>query len=447
MMNLVAGRPSRRNDPLERVIEIALEPGRFISYRSSFAFVSDLDQVTRKIEALIRSDPRRAVSLSEIFLAGAYEKAEEIDDSDGSFGDLVGKLFCNWVRARQASAEDPDETAALVLARMDNDPYGFTYGIERELAKAFNKGGRAAFEQLVSARFEQAAAAEKSGRSSTYESRHWADVLRALHVAQHATVKYVALCERTGVSPDDCEAIARMLQAKRKTEEALSWVERGIVLQRERGSASRGNLLELKRALLAKSGRSADALRSAWEEFHEDPNRYTYESLMRYVPKSDKKAWHEKAMASAEKGDLAGIVELWLETGETERLVQRLRVTTDTALEKLSHYVSEPAAAELEKKYPGVAARLYRAIGMRILEAKKSRYYAAALQHFGHARECYRRAGLGEAWDSLIAQIREAHHRKSAFISGFERIACGGEDREEGFLERARKRWSPSHRR
>lgn len=43
----------------------------------------------------------RAVSLLELFIAGCYEKSEEIDDSDGTFGAFVGQLFCDWIRARQ----------------------------------------------------------------------------------------------------------------------------------------------------------------------------------------------------------------------------------------------------------------------------------------------------------------------------------------------------------
>ena len=33
---------------------------------------------------------------------------------------------------------------------------------------------------------------------------------------------------------------------------------------------------------------------------------------MRYVPAKEKKAWHQKAMAASEKGDLSSQIELWL---------------------------------------------------------------------------------------------------------------------------------------
>jgi len=43
---------------------------------------------------------------------------------------------------------------------MDNDPYAFCYQIEKDVAKALNKAGLAAFERLIRARFEAIPSAE-----------------------------------------------------------------------------------------------------------------------------------------------------------------------------------------------------------------------------------------------------------------------------------------------
>ena len=73
-------RPARQ-DPLEAAIEVALQPGRFIGYRAGWDFVSSLEEVAGQLEPLVRTDTKRAVGLYETFLAGCYEKAEELDDS------------------------------------------------------------------------------------------------------------------------------------------------------------------------------------------------------------------------------------------------------------------------------------------------------------------------------------------------------------------------------
>jgi len=96
-------RRRRGVDPVEREIETALAPGTFIPDRISFAFVSDLEGVAATSAKLIPIEPARAVGLYESFLAGCYEKAEEVDDSSGSFGQFASDLFCGWIGARQAA--------------------------------------------------------------------------------------------------------------------------------------------------------------------------------------------------------------------------------------------------------------------------------------------------------------------------------------------------------
>jgi hypothetical protein len=76
---------------------------------------------------------------------------------------------------------------------------------------------------------------------------------------------------------------------------------------------------------------------------------------------------------------------------------------------------------------------------MRILHAKKSKYYGAALGHFEDAKACYERAALARFWDVLVAEVRGAHRRKAGFMADFERLVAGqGPGDEPSFLERAK---------
>src|SRR2546422_8666246 len=147
-------RRSGRRDPLETAIEITLEPGRFIAYRAGSDFVSSLEEVAGQIEALVRTDARRAVGLYETFLAGCYEKAEELDDSSGTFSMFVVSLYCGWIKTRQAARANADATARWLLERMENDPYGFASTLEGDAVQVMHKESLAAFERQVKARFE-----------------------------------------------------------------------------------------------------------------------------------------------------------------------------------------------------------------------------------------------------------------------------------------------------
>ncbi|MDA8289443.1 MAG: hypothetical protein M0014_13545 [Actinomycetota bacterium] len=433
-------------DPLEREIEAALDPGRFVGDRSCFSFVRDLEEVERDIASLLESAPGRAVALYEAFLAGCYEKAEELDDSSGAFGMFVEDLFCGWVKACQAAGAAPEDTVSRLLGWMDDDPYGFCYGLETKVASVLDKAGLAA---LVARARERLAACDgpadgPDGRSTGYKQRRWAEVLRALHVGQKDVAAYVALAQQTGLSAKDCHAIARMLIAKRKPEEALSWVERGIEITAKdpRGSSADHELQNLRRELLRKLGRDQEALASAWAEFREHPSKYTYDDLMKFAPKQDRASWHAKAMEAAAGADLYSLIGLFVETKETARLSALVKRSTDEELEAVSHYALEPAARRLEKAHVGEAARLWRAMGMRVVNAKKSKYYGAALGNFERAKRCYEKAGLGAGWESVVREVREAHHRKTGFMPGFEDVVKGaGPSEEPPFLERAKARW------
>jgi uncharacterized Zn finger protein len=108
----------------------------------------------------------------------------------------------------------------------------------------------------------------------------------------------------------------------------------------------------------------------------------------------------------------------------------------------VSHYATESAAKALEKTHPDLAARLWRAQGMRIVNAKKSKYYDAALSCFGRAMHFFEKAGLASEWEKTVSQVRAQHHRKTGFMSGFEALVAGSGPRDKpSFLERAKARW------
>ncbi len=441
--------PRNPTTQVERRIESALAPGRFISYKVNFEFVRELEAAEKQIARLVLTEPGRAAPLYESFLAGCYAKAEEIDDSSGTFGQFIGKLFCGWIIARQAACADPDDTVARLLVWMDNDPYGFSYQLETDAAKVLDKAGIAAFEKLIRARFEAAGAAPSvPGRSPRrnldYQCRRSSKMLRAVYVNQKDVEAYATLCEATELTEHDCHALAKMLVARRKPEDALSWVERGLTLARQGPSGSMGgqDLARLKRELLTKLGRGDEATQGAWAEFCKHPSKCSYDDLMKHVPRAKLATWHKKAIDGAMGTDLPSLMQLLLETKELGRLAELVGRSKDCALEGVSHHTTEPAAKKLQKTHPSIAARLWRAQGMRIINAKKSKYYNAALENFEQARRCYERAGLADDWRCVVDEVRAHHRRKTGFMSGFEEVVAGlVPSKKRSFLERAKMCW------
>ena len=144
-------------------------------------------------------------------------------------------------------------------------------------------------------------------------------------------------------------AVAKLL-VPRKPGEALQWVERGCALDREKQSGVAYELERLHRGLLTKLGRQDEAREAVWTDFLRHPSRFTYQDLMRIVPRLERKEWHEKALDAAATGaDLGSLLELFTWTKETERLVKLVRRYSDEALEKSKppfHRAGSEAAGE-----------------------------------------------------------------------------------------------------
>jgi hypothetical protein len=441
----VSPRKRKQIDPIEQAIEAALSPGRFISYNAAWSFVDDVQDVANDIGEIIHKEPERAATLYETFIAACHEKAAEIDDSSGNFGMLVQDLFRGWINARQAANQDPGETARYLISWMEDDPYGFCYDLDCEAVKVLDRKGLEAFVRQVRSKFESSLTQNIKGkRFPGYARRRWSGVLKTLLAAQRNVEAYIALCEQTELETKDCKAIAEIYRSRRRPEDALSWIERGMEIARSDSQKSykEFELRELKRVLLVKLGRAENALQSAWAEFESHPSTFTYKELMRYVPAKEKTVWSQKAMEASEKGDLSSQIELWLENEEGERLVSRLRRTSDKELEDLSHYHIEPLARKLERSHPDISARMYRALCMRIVDAGKSKYYDAALDKIEHAKKCYAKAGLTADWQAVVADVRKRHFRKKGFMAGFEDIVVGAPKHvEPPFLERSKARW------
>jgi len=92
-------------------------------------------------------------------------------------------------------------------------------------------------------------------------------------------------------------------------------------------------LEKLRRGLLTRLGRQHEALEAAWTEYKQHPSKSSYDDLMKFVPEIESREWHDRALDAARAADLHSQLELFIEIGETERLVALVRSSTDQALE------------------------------------------------------------------------------------------------------------------
>lgn len=192
------------------------------------------------------------------------------------------------------------------------------------------------------------------------------------------TIRNGAPLPRPGWSPNGARGSGAGRSTTLETQEALReggpsrtrdrtgsqtrWVKRVLGLGEKRPLewSARGELADLKRDLLVKMDRGSEALSAAWADSCKSPSEYSYDDLMKFVPKPERGAWHEKAIEGAQTAGLHSRMELLFETKEFGRLAGLVRGTENPALENLSHYTTEPVAKRLERPHPDLAGRLWR---------------------------------------------------------------------------------------
>jgi hypothetical protein len=269
--------------------------------------------------------------------------------------------------------------------------------------------------------------------------------LKNIYVARTDLQAYLTLCDKLPVAPKDCEHIADLYKGKRCFADALSWVEKGLSLETQRpwGNLSAHLLRAMREELLTKLDRKQDALESAWDAFQKSPTIYGYADVMKYVGRSDARHWHAKAMEAAKAASFSAFIEICAKTKEWDALAEQIGVVLREQIEALSHYVTEKAAKGLAKKHAAAAAKVYCALGIRILKAGKSKYYQHALDHLREAKRLAERSSQEKLWEDVVDEIRTHHSRKYGFIADFEKIVAGAPRQPiDTFEERARKRWT-----
>ena len=436
----------RKKDPITASIGRTLDFGQFVSCRQTWDFVSDLDQIKDQVDALVQEgEAERAIRLYEAFLAGLYDKAEETDDSGGELGAFFQGLFVSWIIARQKAGRPAEETVREVLGWINNDNYGFCHDIEGAVARTLNREGLALFRSHFRNLFETAFApfkCEAPRRIYDYPAEVFlpARVLKSIYIAKRDVRSYVALCEMMTVSPKDCEEVGNMHRARRRFAEALEWVERGLSLEHEHqwGNESSSSLAFMRRKLLDKVGRTEEAFQMTWEQFQRHPCEYAYADLMKHVAGEDREHWHDKAMEAARRTSLSGFIEICAKTKEWDILARHVDAVTREEVESVSHYVTEKAVKGLARGHASAAAKVYAALGMRIVKAGKSKYYRYALDHLRSAKKLAGKAGHAEMWSSLVEEVRKNHARKQGFMPGFEEIAAGRRPVSDSFEKRAK---------
>ena len=89
---------------------------------------------------------------------------------------------------------------------------------------------------------------------------------------------------------------------------------------------------------------------------------------------------------------------------------------------------------------------MWRALGLDIVNAGKSKQYAVVVECFGRAKRCFAVAGLPDCRTAGTSSWTRCanHYQRASFIREFEKVVTRvTPEPEPSFLEKAHARWAP----
>lgn len=431
--------------PLEKRVERALKLGDFISWREVSDFRDELDRVFDEIALFADKQPKKALPIFDIFIAGCLEKGNEIDDSSNDLGSFLDELACAWTRCCSASGMKDDDYIRKLEHWIKADSIGSFSDLESTVIPALSREYREALEDELKSRLT--AVAKETPEISSQDSNRIAHVrrraietLKKLYAGARNTMALIAFCETHGFDQKDCVDLATVFFGRCQFDRAREWAEKGLAIK-EDGCSKEYELKDLRRKILKNMGRGTDAVADAWAEFEKHPSIYSFESVLESATKKDHADLKAKALVIFDRSAIREAAVALHKVRELDHLAFRLATATDKALRTIFYGDAIPIAEAVSKKYPKEAARLYIAQAFEILAEKRAKAYHHAHDYLQNAKTLLERIEETATWSALVVSIRREHRLKSSFMPGFEKIVAGeGAPREPTFRERITKR-------
>lgn len=390
----------------------------------------------------------RALPLYEEAIGACALLAPTTADAGAHLMGTLRGLFRGWLLSRQALERPAEGTLDALQAWQESELGHLTGPLTRQLIPDLDEAGLDALQDRASAQLAGAPPLPYGTPRPLRIGPEWlaAEILLDLHHRRRDPDAYSALCQRLGATSDDCARLGEMYRDLGDLRSALRWVEEGLTLADSTLSASsptRGRLKTMRWDLYVAQGRISEAVEMIWADFQRQPSVDLYAALMQIAPEPDRALWRRRALERSRRAGLLPFIDVALYAEALAPLASAVVEAGPDLIARLSHHATEPVAVALEATHPSAAALIYRALALRILDADRSAYYAAAVDHLRDARRCYLAADQAGVWAALVDYIRRAHGQKHPFMARFKAVIHGADSGPTPpFLDQARAEWS-----
>lgn len=378
----------------------------------------------------------------DIFIAGCFEKSEEVDDSGDDLGSFLNDLVCSWTKCCEAAGISGDEYLKKLKRWMDVDNIGYFYDLECTIIPALGKKYQKALEENLRSRLDDVTQVSSQLEKSHFGGGTILETLKKLYSTTENIPALISLCEQYGLEEKDCLDLANTFYNRSDFNCALEWADKGLKLKKD--NLGKYELKDLRRKILKASGQDEQAIIEAWTDFEKSPSIFYFKLVLQFSPENRHDELKAKALPFFDRCKFEDKAVAFYELNEVDRLASCISQEKDRALHSIFYETAILMAQTLSKVYPKQAARIYIAKALDILDKKRSKAYHHAHHYLQSAKTLLEQCGEAGMWSGLVESIRETHRLKPAFMPGFEKIVAGqGAPREPTFKERIAKRLSP----
>jgi uncharacterized Zn finger protein len=419
-----------------RAIELAVDPGDFVSYHDAYEWSRGVGEVIDAVEGLLDAGHAGAViELSEHALAAMARLPGLIDDSDGHVAVLCERLERLHLVACRGARPEPGELGERLLRwRLDCPELEVFHDAADTYGDVLGEAGLARYAELAGAEWERVPELGPGDEREYGRRFRVTSVMEALAAASGDVDELVAVLRRDLSLPYGFLRIAEVFRRAERVDEAIEWAERG--LEAFSGACSDSRLQAFLADSYAARGGHAEALEIAWDRFADQPGLESYRELKPYAERVDE--WprrreralgllRKRAKEAREEASRRGFG--WLRGGDHTQLVRILLWEGELEAawrEAEAGGCDESLWLELAGRrkatHPEDALRVYRERIEPTIARKTKRDYADAVGLIEEVGGLLRRLGRERELAALVGEIRAAHARKRNLVALLDRI-------------------------
>ena len=398
---------------LRKAIDTATRTQGYVEYRAAAGWAEGVSSALDAV-ADLASGPRAglAMELAERAIDRIVQAIEEIDDSDGLCGALLGEARDVHLAAAAAAQPDPIALASDLFAREMEEDYDTFYRAAALYADVLGEKGLDEYRRLANAAWEKLPSRGDRERQGFSSEHHRLVTILDFFAERDGDVEMrIALRSKDLSSPESYLQLAEFCLSQGREEEALRRAEEGLWIFEDGRPDER--LVFFALDLLVKAGRNSDAEALLWRAFEKAPSLKLYARLSQFGGK----AVRERAVTFLETRPAKETRTVWSNPADLLiRILMREKLFEEAwaAVQKhgASVHVKEELAEASEATHPHEALDIYAKRVEQFINAGGDRAYAEAVKWIA------RMAGLrgAEVQANYVTALKARHGRKRNFM-------------------------------